>query len=97
MRTASLDVRATASLHAFPRVGFVVPKYKHSGVARNLVKRRLREAVRLDMLPLLQAPAQTHAPVDLVIRALPSAYQRDFATLRAELAQAVAQLQRRLA
>jgi ribonuclease P protein component len=92
VRTASLDVRATASLHAFPRVGFVVPKYKHSGVARNLVKRRLREIVRQQTLALLQP----HAPLDVVVRVFPSAYDRDYTALHDELGQAVQQLLRRL-
>ena len=86
MRTASLEVRAVASLQAFPRVGFVVPRYKQSAVARNRVKRRLREAVRLHMLSPLQALA---APLDVVVRALPAAYGRDYDTLRAELLQAL--------
>ncbi|WP_396224814.1 ribonuclease P protein component [Gemmatimonas sp.] len=92
VRTASLDVRATASLHALSRVGFVVPKYKHSGVARNLVKRRLRELVRLRMLGLLQE----HPPLDVVVRVFPSAYDRDFAVLGAELEQAIRQLLKRV-
>lgn len=71
-----------ASLHAFPRVGFVIPKYKQSGVDRNRLKRRLREIVRVDVLAVL-------SPMDLVIRVLPVAYQRDFDTLRAEVLQAV--------
>ncbi|MBL0892506.1 MAG: ribonuclease P protein component, partial [Gemmatimonadaceae bacterium] len=75
VRTASLDVRALASLHAFPRVGFVVPRYRHSAVARNRVKRRLRELVRLDMLSVLEGLP----PHDVVVRALPAAYQRDYA------------------
>ena len=97
MRTASFDVRATASLHAFPRVGFVVPKYKHSGVERNRVKRRLRELVRVHLLGQLEARATAHPPVDLVVRIFPSAYGRDFAALHSELEQAVQQLLRRLA
>jgi ribonuclease P protein component len=92
VRTASLDVRATASLHASPRVGFVVPKYKQTGVARNRVKRRLREIVRLHMLPLLAASP----PLDLVVRTLPVAYSRDYPALLAELEQAVRQLLRRV-
>ncbi len=87
MRTASLDVRALASLHAFPRVGFVVPKYKHSGVDRNRLKRRLRELIRLEVLPGL-------APVDLVFKVLPVAYARNFDTLRAEVLQAVRRIAR---
>ncbi len=88
MRTASLDVRAVASLHAFPRVGFVVPRYKHSAVDRNRVKRRLRELVRLHGL----GPLQSGTPLDVVIRAFPAAYGRDSAALRAELEQALRRL-----
>lgn len=76
-----------ASLHAFPRVGFVVPKYKHTGVDRNRLKRRLRELIRLDVLPELP-------PMDLVIRVLPVAYTRNFETLRAEVLQAVRRIAR---
>jgi len=82
-----MDVRAMASLHAFPRVGFVVPKYKHTGVDRNRLKRRLRELIRLDVLPELP-------PMDLVIRVLPVAYTRNFETLRAEVLQAVRRIAR---
>jgi ribonuclease P protein component len=63
-------------------VGFVVPRYKHSAVDRNRLKRRLRELVRLHVLPTLR-------PLDLVLRANPSAYSRDVETLRDELLQAV--------
>ena len=76
-----------ASLHAFARVGFVVPKYKHSGVDRNRLKRRLRELIRVDVLPAL-------APMDLVFRVLPVAYARNFETLRAEVLQAVRRIAR---
>jgi len=82
-----MDVRTMASLHAFPRVGFVVPKYKHTGVDRNRLKRRLRELIRLDVLPELP-------PMDLVIRVLPVAYTRNFETLRAEVLQAVRRIAR---
>lgn len=81
MRTASMDVRAIASLRASVRVGFVVPRYKQSAVARNQLKRRLRELARLEWLPLLP-------PMDVVIRVIPPAYDRDFDTLRAEMCQA---------
>jgi ribonuclease P protein component len=82
-----MDVRTMASLHAFPRVGFVVPKYKHTGVDRNRLKRRLRELIRVDVLPELP-------PMDLVIRVLPVAYTRNFETLRAEVLQAVRRIAR---
>jgi len=87
VRTASLDVRALSSLLGVPRVGFVVPKYKHSGVERNRLKRRLRELTRLEVLPDL-------APMDLVFKVLPVAYARDFETLRAEVLQAVRKIVR---
>lgn len=82
-----MDVRATASLPAFPRVGFVVPRYKHSAVARNRLKRRLRELVRLQLLPALP-------PIDLVIRVFPVAYDRSVEALGAELRQAIRRLER---
>ena len=85
-----MDVRATASLPAFARVGFVVPKYKHSAVDRNRLKRRLRELVRLHVLPEMP-------PLDLVIRVFPSAYHRPLAALRSDLEQAVRRLTRELA
>lgn len=84
-----MDVRATASLPAFARVGFVVPKYKHSAVDRNRLKRRLRELVRLHVLPVMP-------PLDLVIRVFPSAYDRPLEALRADLEQAVRRLTREM-
>ena len=87
MRTASLDVRTLSSLLGVPRVGFVVPKYKQSGVARNRLKRRLRELIRVEVLPEL-------APMDLVFKVLPVAYARNFETLRVEVLQAVRKIAR---
>ncbi len=54
-----------------------MPKYSHSSVERNLVKRRLREIVRQDVLPSLRS-------VDVVVRALPSAYRASFGDLRVQ-------------
>lgn len=82
-----MDVRAIASLRAFARVGVVVPRYKHSAVARNRLKRRLRELVRLEWLPMLPA-------MDVVVRAIPPAYERDFDGLRSEMRQAGQRLAR---
>ena len=86
MRTASLEVRALASLHALSRVGLIVPRYGHSAVERNLVKRRLRELVRLELLPALADAA----PNDLVIRALPVAYARGWDELQRDIRQVIA-------
>ena len=70
-------------------MGFVVPKYKHTGVARNQLKRRLREIVRTRVLPMLP-------PGDLVIRPQPAAYDASFEQLRVELAGAAARARRAL-
>lgn len=89
IRTEHLEVRALASLLPFARVGFVVPKHKRSGVARNLLKRRLREIVRTRLLPTLP-------PGDVVIRANPAAYDAPFERLVAELDAAAERARRAL-
>jgi ribonuclease P protein component len=63
-----------------------VPKYSHSAVDRNRVKRRLREIVRLDVLPALPN-------VDVVVRALPSAYAAGVAELREQCMRACGRIQ----
>jgi len=59
-------------------MGVVVPKYGHTAVARNLVKRRLRELMRAEVIATLPN-------VDVVVRANPAAYGATFAELRAAL------------
>jgi ribonuclease P protein component len=76
-----LEARVTASARTHPRVGFIVPRYKHSAVDRNRLKRRLRELVRRRLLAeLAELPA-----VDLVIRAKPTTYGCSFASLAAQI------------
>jgi ribonuclease P protein component len=58
-----------------------VPRYGSTAVARNRLRRRLREIVRRDILRQLPA-------IDLVIRPRRSAYAASFAVLRAELTDA---------
>ncbi len=82
-----LDVRAIASPLGHPRVGIVVPRYSGSAVDRNRLKRRLRELVRIRLLPA--AP-----PVDVVIRARPEAYDASFDELEADVLRAATQLPR---
>ena len=79
-----------ASPLAHSRVGVIVPKYKHSSVERNLVKRRLRELARLRLLPALARVA----PADAVVRAAPAAYGAPFAALAADVERVVRQLPR---
>ena len=85
IRTEHLEVRALASLLLHPRVGFIVPKYKHGSVDRNRLKRRLREIARTGLLPALP-------PVDVVVRVLPHAYEADFGTLRDQLLRTVSRI-----
>lgn len=81
-RTTHLEVRYIASLLRHPRVGIIVPLHKHGAVARNRVKRRLRELSRQALLPALAA----RAPVDVVMRAMPSAYSSGFDDLASDVA-----------
>jgi len=78
LRTSSLDVRATASPLAHPRVGFVVPKFNHTAVQRNQLKRRLRELTRLRLLRAIP-------PMDLVIRTRRETYDVAFSELAKEI------------
>jgi ribonuclease P protein component len=59
----------------------VVPRHRQSAVDRNRLKRRIRELVRIDLLPSLK----TRSAVDVVIRARIESYQAAFAALRADI------------
>lgn len=61
-----------------PRLGLIVPRFQFTAVARNLLRRRLREVWRTELQGGLPA-------VDLVIRAKREAYRAGFDQLRAEL------------
>lgn len=67
---------------AHPRVAVVVPRFQHSVVARNRVRRRLREILRRGLLAELPR-------VDLVVRARRAAYDAPVAVLRADLRDAL--------
>jgi len=88
IRTRHLEVRALASLLHHPRVGFIVPRYKHSAVDRNRLKRRLREVTRTQLLPRL-------APQDLVVRTRPETYGATLDQLTAELSTVLQRLPQR--
>ena len=77
----------SSSPHAHLRVGIVVPRHRRSAVQRNTLKRRLRELVRLFVLPL-------GMPMDLVIWAQRSAYEMSFDRLRQEIENLLSRLQR---
>jgi ribonuclease P protein component len=61
-----------------PRMGLIVPKYQSSAVARNRLRRRLRELWRQEI-------QQWQPAGDLVIRARREAYSASFAALRSQL------------
>lgn len=61
-----------------PRMGMIVPKFQSSAVARNRLRRRLREIWRRDVQSVQPA-------CDLIVRARREAYGARFDALRAEL------------
>ena len=66
-------------------MGIIVPRFQSSAVARNRLRRRLREILRREIVSHLP-------PIDLVIRAKRAAYAASFAALRAELTDAASAL-----
>ncbi|MGZ8469807.1 MAG: ribonuclease P protein component [Gemmatirosa sp.] len=105
VRTEHLEVRVLASLQSFlppdtaaaadadpprPRVGIVVPKHRQNSVARNRLKRRLRELIRLRLLPSLP-------PGIVVVRARPEAYGATFEQLARQIERARRDVLRHLA
>lgn len=94
IRTEHIEVRVAASPLASSstsggysglRIGLIVPRFKHSAVARNRLKRRLRELARLQVLP-------TQLTADIVIRIRPEAYSASFDQLAADVLQATQRL-----
>jgi ribonuclease P protein component len=58
-------------------MGLIVPRFQSTAVARNRLRRRLREIWRRELQP-------TAGAVDVVVRARRSAYGLSFEQLRAE-------------
>jgi len=81
IRTTHLDVRVLASPLAFPRVAIVVPRHQQTAVNRNRLKRRLRELVRMELLPSLRE----RAALDVAIRARREAYATAISSLLADV------------
>jgi len=76
--TARLELAWRPNERGHPRFGIIVPRFQRTAVARNQLRRRLREILRRG--PLRQLP-----PVDVVLRARRAAYDAPFAVLRAEV------------
>ena len=58
-----------------------MPRHQQSAVARNRLKRRLRELSR----HTLHATLRALPPLDVVVRAMPAAYTVDFAALASDV------------
>ncbi|HLT61542.1 MAG TPA: ribonuclease P protein component [Gemmatimonadales bacterium] len=73
-----LDIRWATSEQGEARLGLIVPRHGRTAVARNRLQRRLRELWRRDVRGHLP-------PIDVVVRAGPSAYEAPFQVLRTDL------------
>jgi ribonuclease P protein component len=78
VRGRVIELRVLENAAAAGRVGIVVPKHSHTAVARNTVKRRIREIIR-DVWPL------TKPGTEILVYALPSAYRASFDRLHDEI------------
>lgn len=81
-RTPHLDVLFSEAPVSLARVGVVVPRYGNTAVRRNRVKRRLKEALRQEILPRLEEAGVTR---DVIVRARREAYDTSYARLTGEL------------
>lgn len=77
-RTLWLDLAWRTNEEGHPRLGLVIPRHGATVVARNRLRRRLRELIRRRILPAL-------SPVDLVVRSRASAYRAAFRKLATDL------------
>ena len=77
-RRANLDIFWAKNDAGHPRLGLIVSKSRQTGVARNRLRRRLKEIFRRECQDRLPA-------VDLVIRTHQAAYTASFAQLRTDV------------
>ena len=80
-RTPSLDLHVVDGTGRRPRIGWIVPKLGQEIVARNRLKRRLREIARRRMLGELWRAGRG---CDVLIRVRRKAYDASYAVLEAE-------------
>jgi len=85
LRTPHLDLAWRPSPLGHPRMAIVVPRFQFTAVARNRLRRRLKEILR--RYPVASLPV-----VDLVVRAKRTAYAAPFALLRSELTTSVTRI-----
>lgn len=84
-----MDVFFAPSPASCSRLGLIVPKHGRKIVERNLVKRRLREIGRREILPELDAAGRR---ADVMIRARWRAYDASYEELSREVRGAVHEL-----
>ncbi|MGB7213095.1 MAG: ribonuclease P protein component [Gemmatimonadales bacterium] len=77
-RAAHLEMFWLDNTSGHPRMGMIVPRFQFSAVARNRLRRRIREVWRREIRP-------TQPGCDLVVRARREGYAASFTTIRAEL------------
>lgn len=85
MRTRHLDVAWRPNPLGHPRMAIVVPRFQFTAVARNRLRRRLKEILR-------RYPVASLPPVDLVVRVKRVAYAAPMPELRAELTASVTRI-----
>lgn len=78
VRALDLDVRVLDSPLQCVRVGIIVPRHGRTAIARNRLKRQLRELSRTLLLP-------ASGSANIVIRCRPSAYEQSFDRLRQQV------------
>ncbi|MDP2470193.1 MAG: ribonuclease P protein component [Candidatus Palauibacterales bacterium] len=78
-RCGPIEIFRGESTTASPRAGIIVPRYGHTIVERNQLKRRLREIVRTEWLP---GSRREIPPSDLLVRVRPGAYELSVQGLR---------------
>lgn len=78
VRGRVIELRVLDNATVACRVGIVVPKHSHTAVARNTVKRRIREIIR-GVWPL------TKPGIEILVYALPAAYRATFDRLHDEI------------
>jgi ribonuclease P protein component len=81
-RTPHLELAWRPNQVGHPRVAFVVPRFQFTAVARNRLRRRLKEMLRREALSTLPS-------VDLVVRTKRVAYSAPASSLHSELMDSV--------
>lgn len=77
-RQSHLDIYWTPGPAGHGRLGLIVPRFRNTAVARNRLRRRLKELWRRELQGRLPA-------VDVVFRAKPESYRASFGVFREEL------------